>query len=69
MELKRYFALARRWAWLGILGLLLGAAGGYFYSAQQTPLYQASTRFVILKPRIIIRTLIARILSRRILNY
>jgi capsular exopolysaccharide synthesis family protein len=50
MELKRYFALARRWVWLGILGLLLGAAGGYFYSAQQTPLYQASTRFVILMP-------------------
>ncbi len=49
MEIKRYFALARRWIWLGILGLALGAAGGYFASAYQTPLYQASTRFVILR--------------------
>ncbi|MCL4822818.1 MAG: polysaccharide biosynthesis tyrosine autokinase [Anaerolineales bacterium] len=49
MELKRYFALARRWLWLGILGLALGAAAGYFFSASQTPIYQASTRFVILR--------------------
>lgn len=49
MEIKRYFALVRRWAWLGILGLILGAAGGYFGSVRQTPIYQASTRFVILR--------------------
>jgi succinoglycan biosynthesis transport protein ExoP len=49
MELKRYFSLVRRWAWLGILGLILGAAGGYLGSAYQTPVYQASTRFVILR--------------------
>jgi len=49
MEIKRYFSLVRRWAWLGILGLVLGAAGGYFSSANQTPVYQASTRFVILR--------------------
>jgi len=49
MEIKRYFSLVRRWAWLGILGLVLGAAGGYLGSAYQTPVYQASTRFVILR--------------------
>ena len=49
MELKRYFSLARRWLWLGILGLVLGAAGGYVFSARQTPIYQASTRFIILR--------------------
>lgn len=49
MEIKRYFSLARRWAWLGILGLVLGAVAGYFSSAYQTPVYQASTRFVILR--------------------
>lgn len=49
MELKRYFALARRWFWLGILGLVLGAAGGYLISSRQTPVYQAATRFVILR--------------------
>jgi len=49
MEIKRYFSLVRRWAWLGILGLVLGAAGGYLGSAYQTPVYQASARFVILR--------------------
>lgn len=49
MELKRYFALARRWFWLGILGLVLGVAGGYLISSRQTPVYQATTRFVILR--------------------
>ncbi len=49
MELKRYFSLARRWIWLLILGLAVGAAIGYLQSAYQTPLYQASTRFVILR--------------------
>jgi capsular exopolysaccharide synthesis family protein len=49
MELRRYFAIARRWAWLGILGLVLGAAVGFFSTAYQTPIYQASTRFVILR--------------------
>lgn len=49
MELRRYFALARRWLWLGILGLVLGAAAGYLISSHQTPVYQATTRFVILR--------------------
>ncbi|MEW5940084.1 MAG: polysaccharide biosynthesis tyrosine autokinase [Chloroflexota bacterium] len=49
MELKRYFALVRRWLWLGILGAVLGAAGGYYFSSNQTPVYQASTRFMILR--------------------
>ena len=49
MELKRYFALARRWAWLLILGLALGAAVGFLGSAYQTPIYQSSTRFVVLR--------------------
>ena len=50
MELKRYFALVRRWIWLGILGVALGTAGGYLYNLQQTPIYQATTRFVIMMP-------------------
>jgi len=49
MEIKRYFSLVRRWAWLGILGLIFGAAGGYLGSAYQTPVYQASARFVIMR--------------------
>jgi capsular exopolysaccharide synthesis family protein len=49
MELKRFFTLARRWVWLVILGVALGAAVGYFRSVSQTPVYQARTRFVILR--------------------
>ncbi len=35
--------------WFLILGTFLGAAGGYFFSSRQTPVYQASTRFVVLR--------------------
>ncbi len=47
MELKQYFYLFRRWAWLVILGAILGAAGGYVYSLYQTPVYQTSTRVMV----------------------
>ena len=49
MEIKRYFVLLRRWAWLLILGAVLGAAGGFLGSNYQTPVYRATTRFVILR--------------------
>jgi capsular exopolysaccharide synthesis family protein len=49
MEIKRYFVLVRRWAWLLILGVVLGAAGGFLGSYYQTPVYRASTRFVIMR--------------------
>ena len=49
MEIRRYFVIIRRWLWLGILGLLIGGVAGYYSTANQTPMYQASTRFVILR--------------------
>lgn len=49
MELRRYVAIVKRWLWLGILGLVIGAAVGYFSTAYQTPVYRATTRFVILR--------------------
>jgi len=49
MELQRYLTIVRRWIWLLVLGVVLGALGGYFASSSQTPIYQASTRFVILR--------------------
>lgn len=49
MELKHYFAIARRWLWLGVLGILLGGGAGFLVSSYQTPVYQATTRFVILR--------------------
>ena len=44
MELKKYLALVRRWAWLLILGLVLGAAGSLLVSLRTKPVYQASTK-------------------------
>jgi len=50
MELKQYFQIVRHWAWLLILGLVLGGAGGYLASRLQEPVYQASTRALVLRP-------------------
>ncbi|MFH2040856.1 MAG: polysaccharide biosynthesis tyrosine autokinase [Chloroflexota bacterium] len=49
MELQRYLTIARRWIWLLVLGVVLGALGGFLATSFQTPIYQASTRFVVLQ--------------------
>ena len=49
MELREYLSIARRWAWLLVLGVVLGAAGGLAASLIQTPVYQASTRILALR--------------------
>ncbi len=49
MELKEYLALFRRWSWLLVLGLLLGAAGGWLASYLQAPVYQAITRILVMR--------------------
>ncbi len=49
MELKQYLRIVQRWLWLLILGLILGAAGGFFGSNYQTPAYQASTRWLVMR--------------------
>ncbi len=46
MEISYYLSIARRWAWLLILGLVLGIVGGYGVAKLQTPIYQASTRVI-----------------------
>lgn len=48
MELRRYLDMFRHWVWFIVLGLVVGAAAGYFYSNRQTPIYQASTKVLIL---------------------
>jgi capsular exopolysaccharide synthesis family protein len=50
MELKEYFRIVQRWLWLLVLGLVLGGAGGYFGSRMQEPVYQASTRAMVMRP-------------------
>jgi polysaccharide biosynthesis transport protein len=49
MEIKDYVAMLRRWAWLLATGLVVGALGGVIVSSFQTPVYQASTRILVLR--------------------
>jgi len=49
MELKDYFSMLRRWAWLLALGLVLGAMAGVLGSVFQTPIYESSTRILVLR--------------------
>ncbi|HUH97380.1 MAG TPA: polysaccharide biosynthesis tyrosine autokinase [Anaerolineales bacterium] len=47
MEISQYISIARRWAWLLILGLVVGTGSGYGAARLQTPIYQASTRILV----------------------
>ena len=47
MELSRLTILLRRWAWLLVVGLVLGMLVGFFISKVATPIYQASTKLLI----------------------
>ncbi len=49
MELKQYLTLLRRWIWLLILGLVLGVGVGYIVSIYTTPIYRASTKFMVVR--------------------
>ncbi|MCJ7519497.1 MAG: Wzz/FepE/Etk N-terminal domain-containing protein, partial [Anaerolineaceae bacterium] len=47
IDLKKYWVLLKRWTWLLILGLVLGATTGYGASRLQTPVYQAVTKVMV----------------------
>ena len=49
VELKHYLQITGRWAWLLILGVVLGTAVGYDYAQRQAPVYQASTRAMVMR--------------------
>ncbi|MDX9992339.1 MAG: polysaccharide biosynthesis tyrosine autokinase [Anaerolineales bacterium] len=49
MEIKHYLAIAQRWAWLLVLGLVLGGAGAYLFSIYQTPVYQSRTKLLVIR--------------------
>jgi polysaccharide biosynthesis transport protein len=51
MELRYYLALLRRWAWLLALALLLGAGAALLFSRVQTPVYEAVTWVMIVRPQ------------------
>jgi capsular exopolysaccharide synthesis family protein len=47
MELRHYFALARKWLWLVVLGGILGAGSAFVYSRLSTPIYQSTITLMI----------------------
>jgi capsular exopolysaccharide synthesis family protein len=49
MEPRDYLAMVRRWAWLLGLGFAMGAMIGMLVSAFQSPVYQASTRVLVMR--------------------
>ncbi len=49
MELKYYLVLLRRWAWLLILGLIVGGLGAYLGSLYQPPVYQSATKVLVIR--------------------
>ena len=48
MDIRQLYNIFKRWVWLVILGLIIGAGLGYYFSSRETPIYQAETRFIIL---------------------
>jgi tyrosine-protein kinase len=49
MEFRAYFVLLKRWYWLLLLGLFLGAASGIVISKVQTPVYQATAKVLVMR--------------------
>jgi succinoglycan biosynthesis transport protein ExoP len=49
MEFRQYIVLFKRYWWLLVLGLFLGAASGIVYSKLQTPVYQATAKVLVMR--------------------
>jgi succinoglycan biosynthesis transport protein ExoP len=49
MDLRLVIIMIRRWAWLLILGLILGLGAGRLATSYQVPKYQASTKLLIMR--------------------
>ena len=47
MEIRQYLLLLRKWAWLLILGGVLGGTVSFVYSKLQPDLYQTSTKIMV----------------------
>ena len=50
MELKLIGQMIRRWAWLLLIGILIGGGFGYAISYYQTPVYVAETKVLVMEP-------------------
>ena len=49
MELKQLIFLLKRWFWLLILGLVLGATSGVLINKIQTPVYQVVAKILVMR--------------------
>lgn len=47
MEIKQYLFLIKKWAWLLVLGAVVGLMIGYFISSSQDVVYQTSTKIMV----------------------
>lgn len=50
IDIRQYTALFLKWAWLLILLAVVAAVGMFIYDKQQAPVYQASTKIMIVEP-------------------
>lgn len=50
MELKLIGQMLRRWSWLLVIGMLVGGGIGYAIAVYQTPVYEASTKILVMEP-------------------
>ena len=50
IDIRQYTALFLKWAWLLILLAVVAAVGMFIYDKQQAPIYQASTKIMIVEP-------------------
>ena len=48
MDIRQLYSIIKRWVWLIILGGIIGAGLGYYFSNRETRIYEAETRFIIL---------------------
>jgi capsular exopolysaccharide synthesis family protein len=49
MDIRKVIEILKRWYWLLLLGAIIAGGLGYYISSRETPMYQASTRFVVLR--------------------
>ncbi len=47
MEIRQYILLGRKYAWVLILGLVIGGFGAYILSLYQSIIYQATTKIMV----------------------
>ncbi len=50
MDIRQIFTLVQKWAWLVVVGAVLGVAGGYVYTLYQPTIYQTTTKVMVSRP-------------------